>query len=170
MKEIWKTSIEYRDYEVSNLGNVRKIGSAKNKNQYIGGGIGEKGYWLAWLRKNNKGYNVRVHRMMAKAFINGYREGLVTNHIDGNSQNNNLNNLEWVTQSENIFHAVKMGRMLRRSVKQYTINNKYLATYLSITDALRAIGASMGGQGQISNVCNKKPHKITAYGYKWRWQ
>lgn len=44
---------------------------------------------------------------MAEAFVPGYFEGAVVNHIDGNNRNNHYANLEWVTQKENIFASYK---------------------------------------------------------------
>lgn len=48
---------------------------------------------------------VNVHRYIAYCLVDGYKEGLVVNHIDGNRSNNIPSNLEWVTQKENIKHA-----------------------------------------------------------------
>lgn len=43
-----------------------------------------------------------VHHLVAKYFVDGYLEELVVNHIDGDKLNNKANNLEWVTQRENV--------------------------------------------------------------------
>ena len=51
-----------------------------------------------------------VHRLVGKAFVAGYRPGLVINHIDCDKQNNTPGNLQWVTQKENIAHSWAMGR------------------------------------------------------------
>ena len=45
-----------------------------------------------------------VHRLVASAFIEGYEEGKVVNHIDCNPSNNQASNLEWLTQAENLRH------------------------------------------------------------------
>jgi hypothetical protein len=50
-----------------------------------------------------------LHRLIAEAFIENPNNYPFVNHIDGNKKNNNLNNLEWCTQSQNCLHSVKMG-------------------------------------------------------------
>lgn len=62
----------------------------------------KNGYVYVNLNKNNKSYNKRVHILVAKSFIanpNNYKQ---INHIDGNKQNNCVNNLEWCDSSYNI--------------------------------------------------------------------
>ena len=43
-----------------------------------------------------------VHRLVAEAFVGGYFDGAVVNHIDGNNRNNNASNLEWTTVKDNV--------------------------------------------------------------------
>lgn len=43
-----------------------------------------------------------IHRLVAKAFVDGCFDGAVVNHIDGNNRNNNATNLEWITTEDNI--------------------------------------------------------------------
>ena len=57
---------------------------------------------MTFVSPNKKRRNFTVHSLVAKYFVDGYKEGLVVNHIDGNTLNNNPNNLEWVTQRENV--------------------------------------------------------------------
>lgn len=48
-----------------------------------------------------------VHRIVAKYFVDGWFDGAVVNHIDGNKHNNNYENLEWITQKDNIIDQNK---------------------------------------------------------------
>lgn len=52
---------------------------------------------------------VKIHRLVAETFILNPLGKPCVNHIDGNKLNNNVNNLEWVTISENTMHAYKNG-------------------------------------------------------------
>lgn len=65
-----------------------------------------KGYYIVNFIINNKRIGVSVHTLIARAFCDGYRFGLVVNHKDGNKSNNHADNLEWVTPSQNMRHSV----------------------------------------------------------------
>jgi len=70
---------------------------------------GGNGYLKVRLYGGNaNGSNAAIHRLVAKAFCPGYRDGLVVNHIDGDKHNNRAENLEWCTQQENVRHAREM--------------------------------------------------------------
>jgi len=52
-----------------------------------------------------------VHRLVAQVFCPNINSKEFVNHIDGDKRNNNSANLEWVTASENLYHAVSIGKM-----------------------------------------------------------
>ena len=62
------------------------------------------GYLYLNLKKDNKRWNISLHRLLAMAFISGFDDNLQVNHKDGNKLNNSLDNLEMVTQQENMKH------------------------------------------------------------------
>ena len=68
------------------------------------------GYKRITLCKNGITKRVFVHKLVAEHFVEGYLEGMVVNHKDGNHQNNDYRNLEWVTPSENVKDGWKRGR------------------------------------------------------------
>jgi len=74
------------------------------------------GYYYVCLSKNGKVRKFKVNRLVAQAFIPNPDNKPFVNHIDGDKLNNNVNNLEWCTQSENMLHAYKYG--LRKSHSQ----------------------------------------------------
>ena len=65
-----------------------------------------KGYQIVNLMINNKRVGIAVHTLVARAFCNGYKEGLTVNHKDGNKLNNDAKNLEWITNRDNTRHAI----------------------------------------------------------------
>ena len=104
--EIWKDIVGYDGkYQVSNLGRV------KNSYNHVMTIILDKdGYCQVSLRKTNGNACLkRLHRLVASAFIPNIENKKYVNHIDGNKKNNNVQNLEWCTNSENIYHAYKIG-------------------------------------------------------------
>lgn len=116
MEEIWKDVIGYEGvYSVSNIGRVKslektilckgwKIVKEKVLRLKLRGG-----YMAVGLYKNKKQKYYYVHRLVANAFIENTHNKPQINHIDANKTNNNLLNIEWVTQSENRLHAQRMG-------------------------------------------------------------
>ena len=61
------------------------------------------------LRKNKRSKTFYVHRLVADAFLENTNNHCEVNHIDGNKQNNHVDNLEWCTHSMNIQHAFDTG-------------------------------------------------------------
>lgn len=115
----WKEIPEYRGaYSVSNDGLVRsnkrlaRVHGASKRNvkeRILRQSETKKGYMKVSLWLNNKGMTIPVHRLVASAFVKGWKPGLVVNHKDGNKLNNNADNLEWVTVRENTMHAFSNG-------------------------------------------------------------
>lgn len=96
MIEEWKTIKDLPNYDVSNFGRVRN-----NKTYRILKPKLIRGYESVCLRKDNKNIYKRVNRLVAEAFIHNPLNKPLVNHIDYNPRNNNVENLEWVTNSEN---------------------------------------------------------------------
>lgn len=104
MEEVWKAFRE-GNYQVSNLGNVKNTKTGKLKTP----SKSDNGYLIFGHFSNGNRLNVLVHRAVAECFLGKYPEGCEVNHKDGNKLNNRLTNLEYVTRSENLIHATRMG-------------------------------------------------------------
>lgn len=85
--------------------NGRKYISNKRK---INPSINSTGYYVVSLRKNGVQKTEKVHRLIAKTFLNNILNKSDVNHKDGNKLNNNIDNLEWCTKSENHIHKYKV--------------------------------------------------------------
>lgn len=101
--EIWLPHNSY--YEISNFGQVRNRDSLHILAQNINSG----GYLYVTL--HNPKYNLTVSRGVAKLFVANPFNKEQVNHKDGIKLNNHYLNLEWVTQTENLEHAVSTGLM-----------------------------------------------------------
>jgi hypothetical protein len=105
-------------YEVSNTGHVRR---KKSETVYKDGRIAhfsetslketenKKGYLRVYLSVKSKKYTKSVHRIVAESFIDNPDHKLTVNHKDLNKKNNNVLNLEWATNKENMKHAFNNG-------------------------------------------------------------
>lgn len=138
--ELWKPIMGYEDYEVSNYGRVKHnfkiIKPTLNQmhdRYYIG------------LHKDNKRKNLILARVVAHAFCDGFSEiNNTVNHKDGDTHNNNANNLEWVSQSENNKHSYSV---LNRKVNiskpiNYIILYKNKYTFKTVSAFAKFLGLS----------------------------
>ena len=100
--EEWKWVEGYEGiYKVSNMGRI--VNSKGLREQFLVGKENDK-YYYCLLSKEGQKKQYRTHRLVAKAFCEGYKEGLVVNHKDLNKTNNHYTNLEWITLKENSIH------------------------------------------------------------------
>lgn len=88
-------------------------------NTFLKGSIGENGYKYYRLSKNNKKKMFYAHRLVAIHFLPNNLQLPVVNHKDGNKLNNNVDNLEWVTYSENTKHWNNTTNIQRRPTEYY---------------------------------------------------
>ena len=110
MEEIWKPIRESSNYLVSNLGNVKSLPRTDRLNRLNKGCILKKskdkdGYDMVNPRINNKNKTLKVHRLVAQAFIPNPENKPQVNHKNGIKTDNRAENLEWVTHSENTRHT-----------------------------------------------------------------
>ncbi|MBM6637480.1 NUMOD4 domain-containing protein [Staphylococcus xylosus] len=104
-------------YQVSNLGNIKSVDRDINrstglmhlKGKPMSQYIGNRGYPKVSLCAGGECKRHLVHRIVATAFLPNPLNKAYVNHIDGNKQNSNLENLEWSTPTENSLHAHKHG-------------------------------------------------------------
>lgn len=162
---MWKTINTNSNYEISDNGDIkslytkRKMKLQTDKDGYL---------YVKLYDKNLKKYkHCRVHRLVLENFdrmpINEKEE---CHHIDGNRQNNNITNLQWVTRQENdshVIHTINNGSYTPCPVYQLDLNGNILAEYESMSDAAKQTGCSVS---KISLVCNGKRH--THGGYIWQ--
>ena len=102
MKTIIINNIETY-YLISEDGRVYNL---KTK-RYLKGHLENTGYISVNLNINNKKKNYALHRLVAQTFLENPDNLPIVNHKDGNKLNNNVENLEWVTQSQNRVHAIE---------------------------------------------------------------
>lgn len=108
--ETWKIIPSFVSYEVSTFGRIRRIATAR------GAVVGRilalqtlpAGYKTVTFWESNKAVTRLAHRIVAEAFYGPCPNGYEVNHKDGNKANNHAGNLEYLTRSDNLLHAVAM--------------------------------------------------------------
>lgn len=110
-KELWQWVVGYEGlYMVSNMGNVMGVPKSTQMGHLIKpqNPSRHKGYVTVCLCKENKKKYFSVHRLVATAFIPNLDRKPEVNHKNGNRSDNRVENLEWVTRSENELHAYRV--------------------------------------------------------------
>ena len=155
--EKWKNIKEASNYEVSNTGLVRN----KTTNKILKGRLSKSGYLQVSIKIDETGKfsNRYIHRLVAEAFIPNPDNLPQVNHKDGNRANNNVDNLEWVTCSQNTKHSYDV---LNHGHWAYQIIcNETGEMFNSVKEA--AIHYNVAAP-QLSNVLSGTGHCKTAKG------
>lgn len=173
--EIWKNIKDYEGmYQVSNLGNVkslsRKLRVHHNsmrllRERILKCGILRQGYKAAALWENQKVKLCTIHRLVGIAFIPNPKNKPCINHKNGIKTDNRVENLEWVTYSENMIHALKHNLIKKGEEKCNTqlTNKNALIIKLLYKEGIytqKQIGLKYNiSQHTVSRIVNKKSWK-----------
>lgn len=155
--ERWK-EVKWFDHEIY-ASNLWRIKRKKDDVEKIIDWSCHSWYYRISLKKDGISKAYMKHRIIAEAFYWEIPEGYHVNHKDWNKINNKASNLEIVSASENVIHAYET--WLNSSpvpVKMYTLDNKFIKKFKSISDASRYSGIS---KQDIWYICigSKKPKK-----------
>ena len=174
--ENWKYFIRTstKTYYVSNMGRFASVIPVNFKRR-------KKHYSIKIISPypNNKGYNIvrtndngetkfyQIHRVVLTTFNpTDKMESLQVNHIDGDKNNNKLENLEWCTCKENIEHAIRTGLSdFTKNVSMYSLNGEFIKTFSALTLAEKETGVLVVN---ISAACKGKVRQ--AGGYQWSYK
>jgi frataxin-like iron-binding protein CyaY len=104
--EEWKVLVNYPNYSVSNLGNIKN----NKKNKLLNPSIHKSGYLMVQIFKDYIRKSLRLHRIIAEAFLDDFDETKYIDHIDRNKLNNKIDNLRAVTPSKSVLNRGVWGK------------------------------------------------------------
>lgn len=165
--EKWKLleSIEKKGYYISNFGRL-KLPSNRIKDTFSKtGNYKSDGYYDIKFIKGGKHH--KIHRLVAEAFIPKIEKKPFVNHKNGNTLDNSVENLEWVTNAENVQHAYDNHLNSKVSaVVQFDKTGKIkIAEFTSINEASRKLKIN---QSLISSVCREKQVQTHNFHFKYK--
>lgn len=169
--EIWKDIEDYEGkYQVSNMGRVKSLNYGRTgEERILKPGKDTKGYSQVGLYKNNKRKGVKVHRLVATAFIENPENKPCIDHINTIRTDNRAENLRWCTAKENNNNVLTISKLYganhhkARKVLQFTKDGVLIRKWDCIADAERGLGVG----NNISQCCLGRIK--TAYGYVWKY-
>jgi hypothetical protein len=181
IQEVWKDAAGYEGfYQVSNLGNVKSCerfvkhprgGNKLLKSKDMRLNNDTHGYKVVSLCKEGRENTIKVHRLVANAFIENVDNKLQVNHINGVKFDNNVFNLEWATPSENLKHAHSTGLKKtsvnnERAVLAFDkLTNELVSNFVSISKASRELNIS---KCDVSAVLNNRQKTAKGYYFKYK--
>jgi hypothetical protein len=175
MHTVWRDIVGFEGlYKVSTKGDVYNMVARR----YMITHLTEKGYQFVCLFKGGVQRNCKVHRLVLEAFVFNPCNKSQSNHKDGCKINNDIENLEWATNSENQLHRHrvlgqkggmlgKIGRLSKLStpVNKYAQSGEFLEQYEGMMDAQRKTGIP---NTNISKACHGE--RRIAGGFIWKFQ
>ena len=146
-------------YKIDENGNVFSV----RNNKFLNTTVFPNGYEYVHLCNGKaKTKLLRVHRLVAEAFIPNPNDLPQVNHKDGNKLNNNVDNLEWVTASENQKHSVEVLHKQFHTRKVMCIETK------EVFNSLKEITEKTGINYKHISCCCKGKRQTTG-GYHWKY-
>ena len=121
IEEIWRPVVGYEGlYEVSNLGRVRSVDRyyyRLHKGKVLSLSKNANGYLKVVLSCNGKCKTIKVHRIVAEAFLPNPDNLPQVNHKDEDKTNNSVDNLEWCNAKYNLSYGTRKDKVRDTNIK-----------------------------------------------------
>lgn len=158
LSEEWRISNSFPNYEVSSYGRVRNSKTRQVLKPQDSG----REYHIVRPSLNGRNKTIKIHRLVAEAFLDPIEDKPNVNHKNGNKVDNASSNLEWSTQSENIKHAYDSGLKRTRKVRIVETGE----VFRNLTECARSIdGYPSAIHALLNNVSRAKRHRGYSFEY-----
>lgn len=166
--EVWKDIPGTNgEYKISNYGKVMTVKTGR----ILAPSIDERGYERVGLFKTDRSRRYKVHRLVAITYIPNPGNKEQVNHKDGNKRNNSVDNLEWVTNEENMHHSRVNG--LHDGHKKFCESRKkrIIATHIesgkeTVFDSILAAKKALG-TNHIQEVLRGLRYEAKGYTFRY---
>ena len=165
-QEILKKIKNFSRYFISNNGNIfykdknndlKSISPIKNKS---------RGYLYVNLKDDdNKKRFIQIHRLVGLAYLKYINDKLVINHKDGNKQNNNIDNLEWLTDLENRKHAAN-NKLMKYGERHHFSK----LSNIEVIDIKKFLKSKKFTHKEIAEKFKTTRANITKISLEYRWK
>ena len=158
--EVWKKIDGFENYEVSNLGNIRRLylKGYKYRKPVIQCGY----HTITFVFNKTEFKKFQIHRLVAIAFIANPENKPCVNHINGIKTDNRVQNLEWCTYSENEKHSYDvLGKITNGIIRRKIPLNKivYIKELYKKGFSQRSIAKQFNvSQSTIGSIINQKTY------------
>ena len=175
-------------YEVSDIGRVRSldrivVDKGGRRKRFLKGAIMQPhkdkyGYLIVHFRYKGEDYpNIKLHRLVAKAFIPNDDNLPYINHKDFDRSNNKVSNLEWCTAQQNNVYSRKFGRIRNwtagkfgkdnkqsRLLLMYDLHGNYIRSFFGAREAAEFLGMKT----YVNIYMHLAGKRKNAYGHLWK--
>lgn len=175
-------------YEVSDIGRVRSldrivVDKGGRRKRFLKGAImqphkDKDGYLIVHFRYKGEDYpNIKLHRLVAKAFIPNDDNLPYINHKDFDRSNNKVSNLEWCTAQQNNVYSRKFGRIRNwtagkfgkdnkqsRLLLMYDLQGNYIRSFFGAREAAEFLGMKT----YVNIYMHLAGKRKNAYGHLWK--